>query len=60
MARALARLAAEEGRQVFVVTHLAQVAAFADAQIAVSKLDEGGPHGGPGRVGSTATSGCAS
>jgi len=42
VARALARLAAEEDRQVLVVTHLAQVAAFADAQIAVSKLDEGG------------------
>jgi len=42
VARALARLAAEDGRQVLVVTHLAQVAAFADAQIAVSKADEGG------------------
>ena len=39
--RALADLAAD--RQVLVVTHLAQVAAFADAQIGVAKSAEGGP-----------------
>jgi DNA repair protein RecN (Recombination protein N) len=38
--RALAGLAAE--RQVLVVTHLPQVAAYADVQIAVSKSDDGG------------------
>ncbi len=38
--RALSALSA--GAQVFVVTHLPQVAAFADAQIAVSKSDDGG------------------
>ena len=38
--RALARLAAGE-RQVLVVTHLAQVAACADVQIAISKADDG-------------------
>ncbi|HEY2428730.1 MAG TPA: DNA repair protein RecN, partial [Acidimicrobiales bacterium] len=35
--RALARLGGEEGRQVLVVTHLPQVAAFADAHVAVAK-----------------------
>jgi len=38
--RALAELAAD--RQVLVVTHLAQVAAFAGAQIGVSKRSDGG------------------
>jgi DNA repair protein RecN (Recombination protein N) len=38
--RALADLAAD--RQVVVVTHLPQVAAFADQQVAVTKLEEGG------------------
>jgi len=38
--RSLASLAAEH--QVLVVTHLPQVAAFADAQVAVSKVEEGG------------------
>ncbi|MFN0090157.1 MAG: DNA repair protein RecN, partial [Acidimicrobiales bacterium] len=37
--RALARLGA--GRQVLVVTHLPQVAAWADAQVAVAKRDDG-------------------
>jgi DNA repair protein RecN (Recombination protein N) len=37
--RALAALA--EGKQVLVVTHLPQVAAFADAQIAITKEDDG-------------------
>jgi DNA repair protein RecN (Recombination protein N) len=37
--RALAALA--EGKQVLVVTHLPQVAAFADAQVALSKHDDG-------------------
>jgi DNA repair protein RecN (Recombination protein N) len=37
--RALARLAAD--RQVLVVTHLPQVAAYADVQIAVAKSDDG-------------------
>jgi DNA repair protein RecN (Recombination protein N) len=37
---ALAALAEE--RQVLVVTHLPQVAAFADAQVALSKADRGG------------------
>ena len=36
--RALARLAAE--RQVFVVTHLPQVAAYADAQVQVAKRSD--------------------
>ncbi len=49
VARALARLGAEDGRQVLVVTHLAQVAAVADAQIAVSKIDEGGRTVAPSR-----------
>ena len=46
--RALALLAGEAGgdagaaRQVLVVTHLPQVAAFADHQVAVRKLDRGG------------------
>jgi DNA repair protein RecN (Recombination protein N) len=31
-----------EGRQVLVVTHLAQVAAFADAQLVVEKSEDGG------------------
>ncbi len=35
--RALAAVAAEGGRQVLVVTHLPQVAAFADQQVAVAK-----------------------
>lgn len=35
--RALARLARTSGRQVLVVTHLPQVAAFADHQVVVSK-----------------------
>ncbi len=41
---AVGRALAELGRryQVIVVTHLAQVAAFADAQVAVSKLERGG------------------
>ena len=38
--RALAALAAE--KQVLVVTHLPQVAAFADAQVAIVKQDDGG------------------
>ena len=42
VASALSRLGREPGRQVVVVTHLAQVAAFADSQIVVSKRDEGG------------------
>jgi DNA repair protein RecN (Recombination protein N) len=37
--RSLAALA--EGKQVLVVTHLPQVAAFADAQVALSKHDDG-------------------
>ena len=37
--RALAALAAD--KQVLVVTHLPQVAAFADAQIAITKVDDG-------------------
>ncbi|GAC1537785.1 MAG: DNA repair protein RecN [Acidimicrobiales bacterium] len=37
VAESLARLGGEASRQVFVVTHLAQVAAFADAQVAVVK-----------------------
>jgi DNA repair protein RecN (Recombination protein N) len=43
-ALAVGRSLAELGRryQVIVVTHLAQVAAFADAQIAVSKIDREG------------------
>ncbi|GAC1317236.1 MAG: hypothetical protein NVSMB12_14860 [Acidimicrobiales bacterium] len=40
VAAALARLGWEPGRQVVVVTHLAQVAAFADAQVAVTKSEE--------------------
>lgn len=47
--RSLAALARE--RQVLVVTHLAQVAAFADAQVAVRKVDAGA---GDGRVVATA------
>ncbi|MHB1510514.1 MAG: DNA repair protein RecN [Acidimicrobiales bacterium] len=39
--RALHRLAAA-GHQVLVVTHLAQVAAFADAQVVVTKTEQGG------------------
>ena len=42
VAESLARLAREPGRQVVVVTHLAQVAAVADAQVAVTKLEESG------------------
>ena len=38
--RALAALAAD--RQVLVVTHLPQVAAFADAQVALAKIERGG------------------
>jgi len=38
---ALARLGREPWRQVLVVTHLPQVAAFADAQIAVAKAEAG-------------------
>jgi DNA repair protein RecN (Recombination protein N) len=43
-ALAVGRALAELGRryQVVVVTHLAQVAAFADAQVAVSKVERGG------------------
>jgi DNA repair protein RecN (Recombination protein N) len=43
-ARSLARALGEaaDGRQVLVVTHLAQVAAHADAQVAVEKRVEGG------------------
>ena len=41
VASALGRLGREPGRQVIVVTHLAQVAAFADSQIVVSKREEG-------------------
>ena len=37
VAESLARLGGRPDRQVFVVTHLAQVAAFADAQVAVVK-----------------------
>lgn len=37
--RALARLAV--GRQTLVVTHLAQVAAYADAHVSLQKLDDG-------------------
>ncbi|MDQ3957355.1 MAG: DNA repair protein RecN, partial [Actinomycetota bacterium] len=40
--RALAQLARTSGAQVFVVTHLPQVAAFADHQIVVSKESAGG------------------
>ncbi|HVL28081.1 MAG TPA: hypothetical protein VM390_08030, partial [Acidimicrobiales bacterium] len=40
--RALAELAAERAVQVLVVTHLPQVAAFADGQVAVSKEERGG------------------
>jgi len=40
VARALAALAA--GRQVLVVTHLPQVAAFADHQVAITKQERGG------------------
>ena len=39
--RALARLGVEAGRQVIVVTHLAQVAAFATTQVAVDKHTDG-------------------
>ncbi|HVF54005.1 MAG TPA: DNA repair protein RecN [Actinomycetota bacterium] len=39
---ALARLARSEGRQVMVVTHLPQVAAFADAHVKVEKLEAQG------------------
>ena len=44
--------------QVLVVTHLPQVAAFADAQVAVSKADRGGRTVGRGRGASTARTGC--
>jgi DNA repair protein RecN (Recombination protein N) len=40
--RALARLGSEPGRQVLVVTHLPQVAAAAQAQVAVTKAVRGG------------------
>jgi len=40
--RALAEVASERDRQVLVVTHLPQVAAFADAQVAVSKEERDG------------------
>jgi DNA repair protein RecN (Recombination protein N) len=40
--RALASLARAGGHQVLVVTHLAQVAAFADDQIGVTKEEESG------------------
>jgi DNA repair protein RecN (Recombination protein N) len=40
--RSLAALGAGGDRQVLVVTHLAQVAAYADAHIAVTKSEEGG------------------
>jgi DNA repair protein RecN (Recombination protein N) len=40
--RALARVSREPGHQVLVVTHLAQVAAFADRQVAVAKGETGG------------------
>ena len=40
VAAALSRLGRESQRQVLVVTHLAQVAAFADAQVAVTKSEE--------------------
>jgi DNA repair protein RecN (Recombination protein N) len=58
-ALAVGRALAELGRryQVIVVTHLAQVAAFADAQIAVSKVERDGrsialavPVAGPERI----------
>lgn len=42
VAESLARLAREPGRQVMVVTHLAQVAAVADAHVAVTKSEESG------------------
>ena len=42
VAESLGRLAREPGRQVVVVTHLAQVAAVADAQVAVTKFEESG------------------
>ncbi|MHB8466118.1 MAG: DNA repair protein RecN, partial [Acidimicrobiales bacterium] len=40
--RALAGVARQPDRQVLVVTHLPQVAAFADVQVAVVKREEGG------------------
>src|SRR5206468_4811030 len=40
--RALSALAGVGGHQVLVVTHLPQVAAFADAQVAVTKDERGG------------------
>jgi DNA repair protein RecN (Recombination protein N) len=40
--QALARVARQPDRQVLVVTHLPQVAAFADAQVAVVKAEEDG------------------
>ncbi|HEX6596086.1 MAG TPA: hypothetical protein VF045_04075, partial [Acidimicrobiales bacterium] len=40
--RALAEVAEDRDRQVLVVTHLPQVAAFADAQVAVSKEERDG------------------
>ena len=40
--RALSGVARQNDRQVLVVTHLPQVAAFADAQIAIVKVEEGG------------------
>ncbi len=40
--RALATLVEQESHQVLVVTHLPQVAAFADRQVAVEKAERGG------------------
>jgi DNA repair protein RecN (Recombination protein N) len=40
--RALARLARASGAQVLVVTHLPQVAAFADHQVVISKESDAG------------------
>ena len=51
--------------QVLVVTHLAQVAAFADQQVLVSKSESGGPYGGAGparqraRTASSSSPGCS-
>ena len=59
---AVGRLLGVLGRthQVLCVTHLAQVAAFADQQVMVEKARDGGPHGHPRRAPSTVTSVCAS
>ena len=55
-----ARLAAlAEHAQVIVVTHLAQVAAFADRHLVVHKADDGASHRAASRS-SRARSGCES